>query len=81
MIQAASLLGAALILAAYAAHQSGRMGRESLAYHIVNAVGGAILFGVAVDSSQFGFIVLEGAWTVISLYAIARSLKRRARGA
>jgi hypothetical protein len=81
MIQAASLLGAALILAAYAAHQSGRMGPESLAYHIVNAVGGAILFGVAVDSSQFGFIVLEGAWTVISLYAIARSLKRRARGA
>lgn len=81
MIQAASLLGAALILAAYAAHQSGRMGRESLAYHIVNAVGGAILFGVAVDSSQLGFIVLEGAWTAISLYAIARSLKRRARGA
>ncbi|HEV8701199.1 MAG TPA: hypothetical protein VGV60_08010 [Candidatus Polarisedimenticolia bacterium] len=81
MIQVASLLGAALILAAYAAHQAGRLGRESLAYHIVNAVGGAILFGVAVDASQFGFILLEGAWTAISLYAIARSLKRRARGA
>lgn len=81
MIQAASLLGAALILAAYAAHQSGRMGPQSLTYHIVNAVGGAILFGVAVDSSQLGFILLEGAWTAISLYAIARSLRRRARGA
>ena len=70
-----------MILAAYAAHQAGRMGRESLAYHIVNAAGGAILFGVAVDASQLGFILLEGAWTGISLYAIARSLKRRARGA
>lgn len=81
MIQAASLVGAALILLAYAAHQSGRMGRESLAYHIVNAAGGAILLGVAVDASQLGFILLEGAWTVISLYAIARSLKGGARGA
>lgn len=81
MIQAASLLGAALILLAYAAHQSGRMGRDSLAYHVVNAAGGAILLFVAVDASQIGFILLEGAWTAISLFAIARSLKGGARGA
>lgn len=81
MIQAASLLGAALILLAYAAHQSGRLGRESLSYHVINAAGGVILLGVALDASQLGFILLEGAWTVISLYAIARSLKGRARGA
>ena len=80
MIQVASLLGAGLILAAYAAHQAGRMGRESLLYHVLNAVGGAILFGVAIDASQAGFMILEGVWTVISLAAVARSLRRRVAG-
>jgi len=80
VIQFASLLGAGLILAAYAAHQAGRMGRESLLYHVLNAVGGAILFGVAIDASQAGFMILEGVWTVISLAAVARSLRRRVAG-
>ncbi len=80
MIQIASLLGAGLILAAYAAHQAGRMGRESLLYHVLNAVGGAILFGVAIDASQIGFMILEGVWTAISLAAVARSVRRRVAG-
>jgi len=80
VIQFASLLGAGLILAAYAAHQAGRMGRESLMYHVLNAAGGAILFGVAIDASQIGFMILEGVWTAISLAAIARSLRRRVPG-
>jgi hypothetical protein len=81
VIQFASLLGAGLILAAYAAHQAGRMGRESLLYHILNAAGGGILFAVAIDASQVGFIILEGVWAAISLGAIVRSLRRRAPGA
>ena len=61
MMQFASLLGAALILAAYAAHQAGRMSPDSLVYHALNALGGLVLCVVAVDASQSGFIVLEGA--------------------
>ena len=77
MMQAASLLGATLILAAYAAHQAGRMGRDSLRYHSLNALGGLVLCVVAVDASQAGFILLEGAWTAISLAAIVRTARRR----
>ena len=77
MMQTVSLLGAALILAAYAAHQSGRLDREALSYHVLNALGGLLLCVVAVDASQAGFIVLEGAWTVISLAAIVRTARRR----
>jgi hypothetical protein len=76
MMQIASLLGAALILAAYAAHQAGRMDRESLLYHSLNALGGIILCVVAIDASQAGFIVLEGVWTAISLAAIVRTARR-----
>ena len=81
LIQLASLLGAGLILAAYAAHQAGRMGRDSLVYHMLNAVGGLVLCAVAIEACQIGFIVLEGAWTVISLGAIVRSVRRRPSGA
>jgi len=81
MMQIASLLGAVLILAAYAAHQAGRIGRDSLLYHALNALGGIVLCVVAVDASQVGFIVLEGAWTAISLGAIVRTFRRRPSGA
>jgi len=81
MMQFASLLGAALILAAYAAHQAGRLSPESLAYHVLNALGGIVLCVVAVDAWQMGFIVLEGAWTAISVYALVRTVRRRPSGA
>ena len=80
LIQLVSLAGAGLILAAYAAHQAGRMGRDSLLYHALNAVGGLVLCAVAIAASQVGFIVLEGAWTAISLVAIVRCLGRHPSG-
>jgi hypothetical protein len=72
MLQAASIAGAALILAAYAAHQAGWLGRESIAYHLMNALGGLILLVVAAEAIQIGFIILEAVWTVISLVALLR---------
>ena len=72
MIQFVSIIGAALILIGYAAHQGGWMGRNSLRYHVINAAGGAILLVVAVQAFQIGFILLEGVWTAISLAAIVR---------
>ena len=72
LMQGTSILGALLILAAYAAHQAGRMSRETPSYHAVNALGGALLLVVAVAARQVGFIVLEGAWTAISLGALVR---------
>ena len=79
LIQLTSIAGAVLILAAYAAHQAGRMSRETPAYHVINAGGGALLLVVAVATWQIGFIVLEAAWTVISLVALLRPGRGRAR--
>jgi len=81
MMQSASLLGVALILAAYAAHQAGRMSPGSLTYHALNALGGLVLFVVAVDASQIGFIVLEAVWTAISVVALVRTARRGRSGA
>lgn len=77
LTQVASVLGALLILAAYAAHQAGLMGRESLAYHLLNTLGAAVLCVVAIEAAQIGFILLEGIWAAISLVALVKTVLRR----
>ncbi len=76
MVQFASIVGAALILVAYAAHQVGWMSRQSSLYHSLNMLGGLILSVVAIHAVQIGFIILETAWTTISLGALVRTLRR-----
>ena len=70
--QSASVLGAMLILVAYAGHQMGWMNPRWAAYNILNAIGSAILGYIAFHPFQVGFVVLEVTWTIISLYALFR---------
>jgi len=72
LLQASSLAGAFLILFAYAAHQAGKMSRDTPLYHVTNALGGGLLLVVAIAARQAGFILLEGVWTAISLAALFR---------
>ena len=76
MFQIVSVVGATLILVAYAAHQAGWTGRDSYLYHVLNAVGGLVLLAVAIDAVQIGFIILEAAWTAVSLVALLRMWRR-----
>ena len=70
--QIASFVGALMILIAYTGHQMGWMSSRSALYNILNAAGSAILLYIALHPFQIGFIVLEGVWVLISLYALAR---------
>ena len=70
--QVVSFVGALLILIAYAGHQMGWMNPRSAVYNILNAIGSLILLYFALHPFQIGFIILEGVWTLISLYALAR---------
>jgi hypothetical protein len=65
--QIVSLAGAALILAAYVALQRAWLPRESRAYNALNFVGSVLLTYVAVRDQRIGFIILEGAWALLSL--------------
>jgi len=77
MLQLASIVGAVLILVAYAAHQAGRMSRDTALYNLVNAAGGALLLWVALVARQAGFIILEAVWTAISLAGLVRIWRRQ----
>ena len=74
--QAISLAGAAMILAAFAAQQAGRMKSADLSYLVLNFVGSAILAYFAIEARNLGLIALEGSWAVISLWSLARALLR-----
>jgi hypothetical protein len=75
VLQAVSVVGALLILLAFAANQLGRTDTSSLSYQIANFVGSAILTVVAVIEVQLGFILLEGAWALVSLWGTIRVLR------
>jgi hypothetical protein len=75
MRQAASFAGALMILVAYAGQQMGWMNSRSSLYNILNAIGSGILLYIALHPFQIGFIVLEGVWTIISVYYLARPRK------
>ncbi len=72
--QAVSLAGAAMILAAFAAQQAGRLRPSDSLYLIPNFLGSAILAYFAVRAGNLGLIVLEGAWALISLWSLGRTL-------
>jgi hypothetical protein len=75
--QSVSLVGAALILAAYLALQRGWLPREDRRYNALNFFGSALLTWVAVGDRNWGFIVLEGSWALLSLPPLLRPPARR----
>ena len=78
--QIVSLAGAAMILAAFAAQQAGKLTPEAVVYLALNFVGAAILAYFAVEARNLGLIVLEGSWTLISLVSLLKRLRAPASG-
>ena len=70
--QLLSFTGALLILIAYAGHQFHWLSAEGAWYNVLNAAGSAILAYIAFKPFQLGFVVLEVAWVLISVYALLR---------
>jgi hypothetical protein len=71
------IAGSLLILTAFVAALGGRLRQSSYAYLAVNAVGSAALAGTAVAGREWGFILLEGVWALVSVWSIARKAAGR----
>jgi hypothetical protein len=71
-IQLVSVLGSLLVLVAYVANQFGYLSAKGLAFAFANIVGSGILAVIAALEAQWGFLVLEGAWALVSLVAVVR---------
>ena len=67
MEQVISVVGALLVLTAYAGHQMGWIARSNPLYSWMNLVGSLVLAVIAFRAQQWGFVLLEGAWAIVSV--------------
>jgi hypothetical protein len=74
MDQVLQVAGAILLLAAFAAAQFGWLHHQTRLYLACNSVGSAILAALAYHERQWGFLLLEGVWTLVSIWSLARLL-------
>jgi hypothetical protein len=72
MDQVVQIVGALLILTAFAAAQLGRMRVDSRVYLVLNLLGSAILAFLALDQRQWGFVLLETVWALVSAWGLLR---------
>jgi hypothetical protein len=77
MDQVVQVAGALLILVAFAGLQMGRIRAESRLYLVLNLLGSAILAVLAFIETQWGFVLLETAWAIVSAWALIRVLTGR----
>ena len=49
-----------------------RIDAETKTYQILNLIGGLCLTVTAIAGRQYGFILLEGSWTVVSAWGVWR---------
>jgi membrane-bound ClpP family serine protease len=74
--QTVQLLGAAIILAAFAGSQTGHWNSRAPLYLILNMVGSAVLAVEAERGHQWGFLALEGVWSLTSLAGLVTMMVR-----
>jgi hypothetical protein len=79
MDQVIQVIGALMILVAYAAAQTGRWSTDALVYLWLNEIGSLILAVLAAMSENWGFLLLEGVWAIVTAHSLLK--RRRVTGA
>ena len=75
--QVISIVGALMVLGAYFAYQRGWMGRADRLYSFLNFAGAGLLTWVAIADRRWGFVLVEGMWSLMSLPPLIRPPKVR----
>jgi hypothetical protein len=72
MSQVLAAIGAAGILLAFWALQTGRLRTEQRRYQLVNFLGAGLLATSAVMTHGWAFVVLNTVWALIAFWALVR---------
>ena len=71
------IVGAVLILTGFIAAQRGAMSPHSRTYLVLNFAGSAILATLAAMHSDWGFLLLEGVWALVSAWSLLELARGR----
>lgn len=68
------LIAAVLVLGAFCANQWWRLRTDSVLFLALNAIGTAVLAVLAWMSRDYGFLLLEGVWALVSTVGLVRAM-------
>ena len=69
------IVGALLILSAFLLTQIKMLDAQSKVYLLLNLVGSAVLTWIALINQDWGFLLLEGVWAIVSAVGLARAAR------
>jgi hypothetical protein len=75
LVVALELAGAVCILAGFTLGQMGRLDQHSVVYLILNLVGSSVLAVIAFVDQRWGFLLLEGVWSIVSAVSLLSVLR------
>jgi hypothetical protein len=78
MDQLVQVFGSLLILIAFVSAQRGALSAQSRRYLLLNVAGSTILGVLAAHERQYGFLLLEVCWALVSAWGLAQVLRRTA---
>ena len=74
--QLVQIAGALAVLSAFVLAQAGRLTTDARTYLVLNLVGSGVLAVDAALGREWGFLLLEGVWAVVSGIALMRTVRR-----
>ncbi len=71
------IVGSLLVLAGFALAQRGVIDQRSRSYLLLNLLGSGALAAEAILERQWGFLLLEGVWAIVSALSLKSTFRRR----